>query len=798
MVKKYYILGGGVTGLTLAYELLKKGQDVEILEKASKVGGLAKTFFWKGRDIDLGPHIYHTPDSDIQEYWESEFKGLFHQRDHWSKNLKNGEYFDYPISKEFVDSLPKDTRDTIYKELENCNPTDLLNAKNYYEYIQALAGKTLQEMFFIQYPEKLWGMPTTELDANWAPKRIQIREKATPFYWGQWAAVGNDGSGSIVKSLEKKILKLGGKISTNETIEKLHLNSSRISTIQTQNKLINIKNTDTVINTTSYSVTSKFIDKRTNLKYRGIILVFLELNHTDVLPKDIDFIYIDDKEIYFNRVSDQNSFVKNKDNEKTIMCCEITYSLGDHYDNMDEVQLVNDVKEQFLSLRLTEDENNILDTKVIKLPEVYPMFFIGYQNELATTKASIDSIGNMYSIGSLAEYAYSDLQVLFGKAIDLAEVLTNKTFQVNKIDKTIPRLSFNKKVNISGIDIGVDEKTFIIAEIGLNHNGDLNLAKQLIDLAIDNGADAVKLQSYKSKHRVAKNGKTSRYVEKILGTEETDFEMFKKSELSYIQTKELFDYAKDRTVIFSAPFDIESVDELETLDVDCYKIASFDLVNLPLIRKVANTQKPIIISTGMSNLSEIEDALHIVASTGNKNVILLQCTSSYPCPPESMNIRAIDTMRQAFNNLPVGLSDHVIGDTVSLAAVARGANVIEKHFTIDKRMEGPDHILSLTPDELKNMVLRIRLIEESLGDGIKQASPDEMSTIIRFRKTMYSNKDISKGSKITQDDIIYKGPAYGIYAKFENIVLGQYAVEDIKIDTPITWHIIHSKELTND
>ena len=793
MVKKYYILGAGVTGLTLAYELLKKGQDVEIIEKDVRVGGLAKTFSWKGREVDLGPHIYHTPDKDIQEYWENEFEGLFHERDHWSKNLKNGQYFDYPISKEFVESLPSEIKTTIYKELESCNHSDLINAKNYYEYIQALAGKTLQEMFFIRYPEKLWGMPTTELDANWAPKRIQIREKATPFYWGQWAAVGNEGSGTIIKSLENKVINLGGKINTNETIHKLHLQKSRISIIETDKRIINIRNVDTVINTTSYTVTSKLINKPTNLKYRGIVLVFLELNHTDVLPNWIDFIYIDDKEIYFNRVSDQNSFVKNPDLNRTIVCCEITYSLGDIYDNMNQDALIEDVKKQFVSLGLTKDKNNILDAKVIKLPEVYPMFFVGYQNELARTKATIDSIGNMYSIGSLAEYAYADLQVLFGKSIDLAEVLTDKTFNINKIDKTIPRLAFKKKVNISGFEIGEDESTFVIAEIGLNHNGDLDLAKRLIDLAIESGANAVKLQSYKSKHRVAKDGKTSRYVEKILGTEETDFEMFKKNELTIEQTQELFDYAQDRTIIFSAPFDLESVDELESLGVDCYKIASFDLVNLPLIKKVASTQKPIIISTGMSSLSEVEDALHTVASTGNDNVVLLQCTSSYPCPPESMNIKAIDTMRQAFGGLPVGLSDHVIGDTVSLAAVARGANVIEKHFTIDKRMEGPDHILSLTPSELKDMVLRIRLIEEALGDGIKQAAPDEMSTIIRFRKTMYSNRDIKQGEQISSEDIIYKGPAYGIYAKYENIVFGQYAIEDIKKDTPITWNLITQK-----
>ena len=794
MVKKYYILGGGVTGLALAYELLKKGMEVEVIEKDYCVGGLAKTVFWKGREVDLGPHIYHTPDKDIEDYWKKEFEGLFHERVHWSKNLKNGEYFDYPISKEFIDGLPSETKNRIYQELENCNSEELINAKNYYEYIQALAGKTLQEMFFIKYPEKLWGIPTQQLDANWAPKRIQIREKATPFFWGQWSAVGNDGSGTIIKSLESKILALGGVIKTNEPVKKIHQFNSRISTIETQNRLINVKNTDAVINTFSYTTMSNLMGHKTKLRYRGVILIFLEIDHTDIFPEGIDFVYIDDKSIYFNRLSDQNSFVKDPDPDKTIICCEVTYSENDHYDQMDETLLIQDVKEQFLHLGFSKSMDNILDAKVLKLPEVYPMFFVNYQSELAKTKVNIDSVGNMYTLGSLAEYAYADLQVLFGKAIDLAEVLTDKTFQINKIDKTIPKLHFNKTVNISGFEIGANCKTFVIAEIGLNHNGDLKLAKELIDLAIDNGADAVKLQNYKSKHRVAKDGKTSRYVEKILGTEETDFEMFKKNELSYEQTKELFDYAKGRTIIFSAPFDMESVDELERLDIDCYKIASFDLVNLPMIKKVANTGKPMIISTGMSSLSEVEDALRVVSSTGNENVILLQCTSSYPCPPESMNIKAIDTMRNAFGGLPVGLSDHVIGDTVSLAAVARGANVIEKHFTIDKRMEGPDHILSLEPKELKDMVLRVRLIEEALGDGIKQPASDEMSTIIRFRKTMYSNRDIKKGEKILAEDIIYKGPAYGIYAKFEDIVLGQHATCDIKFDTPITWDLISNKK----
>ncbi|MBT7437665.1 MAG: N-acetylneuraminate synthase, partial [Cellvibrionales bacterium] len=250
------------------------------------------------------------------------------------------------------------------------------------------------------------------------------------------------------------------------------------------------------------------------------------------------------------------------------------------------------------------------------------------------------------------------------------------------------------------------------------------------------------------------------------------------------------DYAKGRTIIFSAPFDLESADELAELGVDCYKIASFDLVNLPLIRKVAATQKTMIISTGMSYLSEVQDALMEVAKCGNPNVILMQCTSSYPCPPETMNIKAIDTMKQAFNGLPVGISDHVIGDMVSLAAVARGANIIEKHFTLDKKMEGPDHILSMLPEEFSEMRERLNIVEKSLGDGIKQPSSSEVASIIRFRKTMYAKNDIEKGAIIGESDIIYTAPAYGIYAKYEDIVFGKTANQNIPKDTPITWDVL--------
>lgn len=785
MNNHYYILGAGITGLVTAYELLKKGCDVTILEKDSQVGGLAKTLIWHDIPIDLGPHIYHTPDQDILDYWLKEFDGLFLERDHWSKNFKNGEYFDYPISHEFINTLPEKIQTKIKEDLKNINNDK--RANNYYEYIKSLVGPTLQEMFFIKYPEKLWGMGVKELDANWAPKRINFREKSTPFYWGQWSAVGNEGSGSIIKNLEKKIRNLGGNILLNTPIKKLELINNQIVSI-ISNEKVTLNPKDIVINTTSYTTLSKLIKHKTELKYRGVTLVYLFINKKSVFPHGIDFIYIDDPKISFNRVSEQSQFIKQPLGDKNVYICEIAYNEGDKIDQMDEKELIDLVINDFISLGFI-GHKDVLDSKVIKLPEVYPMFFLGYQKAFAKTKSTVDQIVNLYNKGSLAEYHYSDLQVLFSKAIDLADLLTSKTLKINKIDKTIPRLKFKKRFRINDKKIGKKQPVFVIAEIGLNHNGDIDLAKKLIDEAIGAGADAVKLQSYKAENRVAKNGKTSKYVEKILGIEETDYEMLKKNELSYEQTKELFDYAKNRITIFSAPFDLESVDDLENLGVDCYKIASFDLINIPLIRKVAKTGKPMILSTGMGNLSEIEEALQAILIEGNNSVAVLQCTSSYPCPPENMNIKAIDTIRKAFK-LPVGLSDHVIGDTVSLAAVARGANIIEKHFTLDQQMEGPDHILSLEPNELKQMVEKIRIIEESLGDGIKQASSNEFNTMLRFRKTLYTKKAIKAGEKITEDKIIIKGPAFGIYPKYLDIVLGQVAVHDMQKDHPIQWEDI--------
>lgn len=783
MVGKFYIFGAGISGLTTAYELSRKKRQVIVLEKESVPGGLARSFDWHGLSCDLGAHIYHTPDNEIINYWRKEFPGLLIEREHWSKNYKNGKLYDYPVSFQMIKGFPEDKREAILKELKKSGDIKK-HAENYYEYIRELVGPTLQEMFYVKYPEKLWGIPTSELDANWAPKRIEIREKSTPFYWHQYCAVGADGSGSIVNSLCKKINNFHGNLRFNEKITKIECKQGRIIKFNTTKGKYQVNPEDIIINTIPATDFSSMLGYKSKLAYRGIILVYILVNKTSFLPPSTDFIYFDDPNIIFHRMVEQSRFVKSYPFGKNVCMLEISYSQGDEKDMADERKIRDRAVADFLRLGFVKPAD-IKDTKLIKLPKVYPMLYKGYRDEVARVKSFVDNISNLYNIGSLAEYAYSDLQVLFSKAIDLAYLLTDKTLQINRLTKMIPRLSFKREINVGGSTIGQDLPAYLIAEVGLNHNGSLELAKKLVDNAVEAGVNAVKIQTYITKNRVASKGRTSRYAEKILGIEETDYEMLKKYELSFKETAELFHYAAGKIDIFSTPFDVESVAILEKLKVHAYKVASFDLNNFLLLREIAKTGKPIILSTGMSSLAEIEEALNEIIPY-NDQVVLLHCVSSYPSQAESMNIRVIDTLKTAFK-LPVGLSDHSLGYSIALAAVARGANVIEKHLTTNREMEGPDHAVSLQPQELREMVYQMRLIEVSLGDGIKRQLPAEFSTMLRFKKTLYAARKIKKGQMIKRENILLKGPAFGISPRFIEIVIGRRAKDDIEADNPITW-----------
>lgn len=327
-------------------------------------------------------------------------------------------------------------------------------------------------------------------------------------------------------------------------------------------------------------------------------------------------------------------------------------------------------------------------------------------------------------------------------------------------------------------------KTFIIAEAGVNHNGSVKIAKKLIDAARDCGADAVKFQTFIAEKLVSVNAEKTAYQKETTNADETQFKMIKRLELGVMAHKELIDYCYKKGIMFlSSPFDLKSIDLLVELGLEIIKIPSGEIINLPYLKKIGKLKKSIIISTGMADLGETEDALDMLISsgTGKDKITVLHCNTEYPTPYEDVNLNAMITIKKAFG-VKVGYSDHTLGIEIPIAAVALGAEVIEKHFTLDKNMEGPDHKASLEPKEFQAMVEAIRKIEKSLGNGIKKPSRSESKNISVVRKSIIATKPIKKGEIFSDENIGVKRPGNGISPMLWNMVIGKIAKKDFNID----------------
>lgn len=332
--------------------------------------------------------------------------------------------------------------------------------------------------------------------------------------------------------------------------------------------------------------------------------------------------------------------------------------------------------------------------------------------------------------------------------------------------------------------------TFIIAEAGVNHNGNLELAKKMIDVAVDVGANAVKFQTFKTVRVVCRYAPKAEYQKKTTSASESQFEMVKNLELDAVVHRELFDYCKKKNIRFlSSPFDLESIDLLNELGLDIFKIPSGEITNLPYLRKIASIRKEIILSTGMADLGEIEDALDVLTGAGTelKDITVLHCNTEYPTPIEDVNLRAMLTIKAAFPGIKIGYSDHTLGIEVPIAAVAMGATTIEKHFTLDKNMAGPDHKASLEPRELKDMICAIHNIEKGLGNGIKKPSRSELKNILIARKSIVAERNIQKGEVFTEENLTVKRPGTGISPMRWDEVIGKKAGRDYKNDEEIRW-----------
>ena len=326
------------------------------------------------------------------------------------------------------------------------------------------------------------------------------------------------------------------------------------------------------------------------------------------------------------------------------------------------------------------------------------------------------------------------------------------------------------------------EKVYIIAEAGDNHNGDFNTALKLVDVAKRAGADCVKFQTFVTEEIISKYAEMAEYQKKNTGKEESQFEMVKRLELSFDEFRKIKEYC-DRVGIqfLSTPFDLKSVDFLNELAVPFFKIPSGEITNYPYLIKIAHTGKPVVMSTGMCEPDEILAAINVLEKNGSGEITLLHCNTEYPTPLKDVNLYAMRTMKKMFGK-KVGYSDHTKGIEVPVAAVALGACVIEKHFTLDKNMPGPDHKASLEPDELGRMVKNIRNIEIALGDGVKRVSESERKNIAIARKSIVARRNIQEGEILTEENLAVKRPGTGINPMQWMEVLGTRAVRDFKED----------------
>jgi len=344
-------------------------------------------------------------------------------------------------------------------------------------------------------------------------------------------------------------------------------------------------------------------------------------------------------------------------------------------------------------------------------------------------------------------------------------------------------------MKIKNKKIGPDSPCFIIAEAGVNHNGKIELAKKLVDAAVDAKADAVKFQTFKSEGVVTNKIDIADYAKKNIGRNEKQIEMLKDLELGYDEFKDLKKYCDKKNIIFlSTPHSFDAIDFLDEL-VPAYKFGSGDLTNLPALKYAAKKGKPMLLGTGMATLREVTDSANNIKRTGNNQIVALHCTTNYPCPFEEVNLKAMTTMQKKLDCM-VGYSDHTMGITVPIMVATLGAVVIEKHFTTDRNLDGPDHKASLEPDELKKMITEIRNVEKALGSFEKKPTKSEKQMIKKVRKSLVARGDIQKGSIIKKEMIEIKRPGVGIEPSKIYDITGKKAKRQIKKDEIIKKYMV--------
>ncbi len=795
-----YILGAGPAGLAAAYFLSSRGCNVTVIEKDRVVGGLSKSYTVRKNDktyiCDTGPHIFHSPDAQIVEVWKDLFGSQLVEGEFFSANVK-GEKFDvfhpYPVSTKGLSKVLGETvAKNIQAELLAVDQGAVAKALTYEEYVQHKYGPTLAGMFFTEYPKKVWGIPTSEMLAEWAPKRLKLVEEIGPFYSDQYAAVGASGTGAIFEILASKVVDAGGSVRLGEAVEGLAVANNQIAEIKTSNGSIRVGRGDYVISTLPLSILGRFLGVSAQLDFRGITTATIATSDESLLPEEYHWLYFGSPRVRFNRVTASSKMAPLvAPKGESLASIEFCYSAGDSFSKLSDSEIWSIVEEDLALTGLSEGKS-ISPIHVGREPYVYPVKSLRYQKKLIRLVSAVEKVAGLFSIGAGGEFNYADNQIIFRKAKDLVDdLMLGKTSNLIKpwssdINKTEANSIRSIPVPERWLEPEKTGTPFLIAEVGLNHNGSIDLAIRLIEAAKTAGADAAKFQIFQAANRVNREIRDALYSERADGEGENIYELLKSCELSPDELRRLKAVGDhlDIPVFFSA-FDRESVDLAYDVSPGLLKISSMDLTNLEVIDAARDRFDRIVMSTGMSSATDIKQSLDRLNQMQDKQVALLHCVSSYPLDPSDANLASIRWLEEKYD-CQVGYSDHCLGWSACLAATCLGATIIEKHFTLDKRLKGPDHLHSITPEEFKDMVKALRETSQMLECRGDQVSNIQFREMRRQKRGVYFKRNAQTGDLFERDNVSITAPCLGLTTFEVEKYFGCRLIANVKKGQPVS------------
>ena len=763
------ILGGGPAGCSLAWYAVHNELKVLVIEAETKAGGLGRSWKWENFIVDTGPHIFHSPDKEITRDW-MKFEDLFEEGQYRSANymMDQNEYIPYPLSKNTIRQMGIDIKDVEDKKKTLISNYNVEISKNFKEYVTALVGEEIEERFFRNYPEKVWGIPTIKMIADWAPKRIRITEEIESFFQGQFCAVSKKGTGEIFKRIREEVEEKGSKFSLKEKVEALEYNDTRINAIRTSKRRLTISNKTRVISTLPITLMMKWLNEDIDLKFRGVMSTYLCLEEGNKeWPEEYSWVYYQDKRLSLNRITEPVRLCEKlrfqEGRYQSYIIAETTYNSAEVINNKREREnLKNMAKEDLKKLGFMKNEKQSISHNFEHY--VYPVQDYKYRFEYKKAMRVLAKYGNLNIVGASADFHYSDMQIIFRKSKDMVYDIIEERKRKGNQNSSLSRNKFyeskdltNKKKNKKDVKL--------IAEIGINHNGNILILNELIDKCADAGAEIIKLQYYEVEKRIAKEIRQLKYNEKAQDLENNLSDILSKSYMSFDEIRKACERINERKKeIMVSCFSKEGFMQIvNKTNIKYLKVASMDANNIEILNYLKNLDSSfkIFISTGMCEEGEIKKIIEVMKDSKGQ-ITLMQCTSSYPAPAEEINLNNLLYYKEIIpKDWSLGFSDHTYGDTAMVASVHYDVEYIEKHVTLSKHMRGPDHYQSLTPDEIIEVKKKIKTHIALQGSKQKEIQVSEYETWISQKKSIHASKRIEKGMKMEKGMFSIKSPPDG-------------------------------------